>query len=147
MRKVRPDEIFAERAAIVAEALSWIGTPFHDHAGVKGAGCDCLHLVWRVAQARGFAPAGDPPAYKPQWFQHRGEPLFLQGLIEYGAHQVAKPFPGDFAMYNFGRHAAHAAIIIDGRSMVHAYKVVGCVTRGDLLELEPKLDSYWSVFE
>lgn len=135
-----------KRAEIVREALSWVGTPFHDHSGVKGAGCDCLHLVWRVAQARGFASPGDPPAYKPQWFQHRGEALFLEGLIRYGAHQVANPLPGDFAMYNFGRHAAHAAIIIDGNSLVHAYKPVGCVTIGDRRELEPKLDSYWSVF-
>jgi NlpC/P60 family putative phage cell wall peptidase len=139
-------DIAEKRAEIVRAALAWVGTPFHDHAGVKGAGCDCLHLVWRVAQECGKAPAGDPPAYKPQWFQHRGEPLFLKGLIEYGAHKVEAALPGDFAMYNFGRHAAHAAIIIDGNSMVHAYKPVGCVTIGDRRELDRKRDSYWSVF-
>jgi cell wall-associated NlpC family hydrolase len=141
------EEIVKERWAIVTEALSWIGTPFHDKAGVKGAGCDCLHLIWRVAQARGFLPPdGDPPDYKPQWFVHRGEPLFLQGLKEHGARQVDMGLPGDFAMYNFGRHAAHAAIIIDGNKMVHAYNLVGRVTLGDRRELLPKLDSYWSVF-
>lgn len=140
------DEIDTKRAEIVREALSWAGTPFHDASGVKGAGCDCLHLVWRVAQACGYAPAGDPPPYKPQWFQHRGEALFLKGLAEYGAHRIEVALPGDFAMYNFGRHAAHAAIIIDGNSLVHAYKPVGCVTIGDRREFEPKLDSYWSVF-
>jgi cell wall-associated NlpC family hydrolase len=135
-----------KRAEIVREALSWLGTPFHDSSGIKGAGCDCLHLIFRVAQATGYAPAGNPPAYKPQWFQHRGEPMFLKGLVEYGAHKVSSALPGDFAMYNFGRHAAHAAIIIDANSLVHAYKPVGCVTIGDRRELEPKLDSYWSVF-
>jgi cell wall-associated NlpC family hydrolase len=139
-------DIDTQRAEIVRAALSWVGTPFHDASGVKGAGCDCLHLVWRVAQERGYAPLVDPPAYKPQWFLHRGEALFLQGLVEYGAHKVERALPGDFAMYNFGRHAAHAAIIVDANSLVHAYKPVGCVTIGDRRELEPKLDSYWSVF-
>lgn len=139
-------DIEAKRAEIVREARSWLGTPFHDHAGVKGAGCDCLHLIFRVAQACGYAPAGDPPPYKPQWFLHRGEPLFLEGLVRYGAHKVTAAEAGDFAMYNFGRHAAHAAIIIDSSSLIHAYKPVGRVTIGDRRELEPKLDSYWSVF-
>lgn len=141
------DEIAIERAAILAEALSWVGTPFHDHAGVKGAGVDCLHIIWRIAQARGYIPLNeDPPRYKPQWFLHRGEKLFLEGLEKHGATQIEAPLPGDFAMYNFGRHAAHGAIIIDGNSMVHAYRPVGCVTIGDRREFEPKLDSYWSVF-
>jgi cell wall-associated NlpC family hydrolase len=137
----------ARRADIVREALSWLGTPFHDHSGVKGAGCDCVHLIWRVAQATGHAPTGEIPPYKPQWFQHRGEPLFLQGLGAHGAHQVAFALPGDIAMYNFGRHAAHGAIIIDGNSLIHAYKPVGVVTIGDRREFEAKLDSYWSVFQ
>ena len=32
------------RAAVVKEAESWIGTPFHHAARVKGAGIDCLML-------------------------------------------------------------------------------------------------------
>lgn len=30
-----------QRAAVVAEARSWIGTPYHNCADVKGAGVDC----------------------------------------------------------------------------------------------------------
>ena len=32
------------RAAIVAEAMSWIGTPYHSHARIKGVGVD-LSLI------------------------------------------------------------------------------------------------------
>jgi len=38
------------RAAIVAEARSWIGTRYRHQGSLKGVGCDCLGLVrgvWR----------------------------------------------------------------------------------------------------
>ena len=48
---VRPssDEVF--RAAIVAEARGWIGTPYRHQASLKGVGADCIGLVrgvWRA---------------------------------------------------------------------------------------------------
>ncbi len=33
------------RAAIVAEARSWIGTPHRHQASLKDVGCDCFGLV------------------------------------------------------------------------------------------------------
>lgn len=33
------------RAAIVAEARRWLGTPYRHQASVIGAGADCLGLV------------------------------------------------------------------------------------------------------
>ena len=38
----------AQRAAVVAEARSWIGTPYHHAADVKGHGVDCAMLLIRV---------------------------------------------------------------------------------------------------
>jgi NlpC/P60 family putative phage cell wall peptidase len=40
-----------DRAAIVAEARTWIGTLYHHQASVKGIGCDCLGLVREVWRA------------------------------------------------------------------------------------------------
>ena len=40
----------ARRARIVATARSWLGTPYHHQASLRGVGCDCLGLVrgvWR----------------------------------------------------------------------------------------------------
>ena len=95
-----------------------------------------LHLIWRVAEEPRSYITGDPPRYKPQWFQHRGEKLrSSRRLIDNGATQVATPYgPGDFAMYNFGRHAAHGAILVDGNRVIHAYALVGRVTIGDQRE-------------
>lgn len=133
------------REDVVREALSWCGTPFHDCAGVKGAGVDCVHLLTATYAAVGAIEKFEPEAYSPQWFQHRDEPRFLGGLKRY-AHRVDSPLPGDVAMYNFGRHAAHAAIVIDERTIVHAFKPVGCVIRDSLQAHAHRLHSYWSVF-
>jgi hypothetical protein len=45
-----------ERQAVIAEARSWIGTPFHDRARVKGAGVDCLQLLIASYHAAGLLP-------------------------------------------------------------------------------------------
>lgn len=133
------------REAVIAEALSWIGTPFHDAAGVKGAGTDCLHFIKGVYVASGLVPDFEVPPYKPQWFLNREEPLFLQGLAKY-AHQVEVGLPGDVAMYNFGHHAAHSAIVIDDVTLIHAYQPVGCVTLDSRAGHAHRLHSYWSLF-
>lgn len=133
------------REAVVREALEWLGTPFHDASGVKGAGTDCLHFVKGVYVNVGLVPDFDVVPYKPQWFQHHDEPLFLQGLAKY-SKQVEVAQPGDIAMFNFGRHAAHAAIVIDENSMIHAYAPVGSVTRDSRAAHAHRLHSFWSAF-
>ena len=135
----------ATREDVVAEALTWIGTPFHDRAGVKGAGVDCLHLLVRVYQAVGLMEQFDPPVYSPQWFVHHDEPRFLNGLAKY-AHEVEMALPGDIEMFNFGRHAAHGAIVVDHYTMVHAYGIAGEVMRDRRSTHAHRHHSYWSVF-
>lgn len=140
------------RAAVIQEALSWIGTPFHDCSCVKGAGVDCVNLTAAVFMAVGLVPRVEIPSYKPQWFEHRDEPLFLHGIASY-AHQVNVGLAGDIAMFNYGRHAAHAGILVDERTIVHAFKPMGFVTKAsltDYLQLPSgargSLHSFWSVF-
>jgi hypothetical protein len=51
---------------IIAEARSWIGTPYRHQASLKGVGCDCLGLlrgVWRAVM--GAEP--ETPPYAPDW--------------------------------------------------------------------------------
>jgi cell wall-associated NlpC family hydrolase len=135
------------RAAVVAEALSWCGTPFHDCSGVKGHGTDCVHLLIGVYSRVGLIRAFEPK-YKPQWFQHRAEPRFLDGLAAHGARRIdaAAALAGDVLMYNYGHHAAHSGIVVDSTTIVHAYKPVKMVTRGDRREFEHRLDSAWTLF-
>ncbi len=46
-----PEAAAGTAAAVVVEALSWVGTPYRHQAAQKGVGCDCLGLVrgvWRA---------------------------------------------------------------------------------------------------
>lgn len=138
--------MIATREDVVREALTWEGTPFHDMAGVKGVGTDCAHLLIRVYAAVGLIEDFNPQ-YKPQWFQHRDEPRFLQTLKAQGARWIhyENIQIGDVLMYRFGRHAAHAAIVVDASTIIHAYKPVGHVCRGSRREFDGRFDSAWSL--
>ncbi|REC53631.1 peptidase, partial [Rhodosalinus sediminis] len=35
----------ADPARVIAIARSWLGTPYHDQASLRGIGCDCLGLA------------------------------------------------------------------------------------------------------
>lgn len=137
----------ATRDDVVREALTWEGTPFHDCSGIRGAGCDCAHLLIRTFSAVGLIEDFDP-AYKPQWFLHRDEPLFLHALKAQGARLIhfENIAAGDVLMYKFGRHAAHGAIVIDANTIIHAYKPAGCVGLGSRREFADRFDSAWSLF-
>jgi cell wall-associated NlpC family hydrolase len=135
----------ATRDDIVTEAKTWLGTPWHHAADVKGAGVDCAMFLVRVYCDLGLAPLFDPRPYAMQWYLHQGQPLFLEWLAKY-AHRVEVALPGDVIMFNFGRHAAHGAIIVDEDTMIHANRSVRRVTLSFRHHLDAKLDSAWSVF-
>lgn len=57
---IRIDEVISAVGwAIVQEARSWVGTPFHHQAAVKGLGCDCAGLVRGVGVACGVVDLPD----------------------------------------------------------------------------------------
>ncbi len=51
------------RRALVTEAQSWLGTPFRPHASVKGAGADCVGLVYGILHNIGAIGGVEFPAY------------------------------------------------------------------------------------
>ncbi len=77
---------------IVAEARSWIGTPYRHQASLKGVGCDCLGLlrgVWR--EVMGAEPELPPP-YSPDWAEAGADTLVAAArkhLVEIECAQFA----------------------------------------------------------
>ena len=114
------------REAVIAEAGSWIGTPFHHAARVKGAGVDCLMLLAEVYERAGIVNRIDPPFYVPDWHLHRDAERYMQGLLGY-ARQIETPLPGDIALFRFGRTFSHGAIVTEWPSLIHAYWSIGVV--------------------
>lgn len=112
--------VSALRAAVVAEAKTWIGTPFHHAARVKGAGVDCLMLLAEVYERAGVtATRINPPFYVPDWHLHRDAERYLEGLLRY-ACPIDVPASGDIALFRFGRTYSHGAIVTEWPQLIHA---------------------------
>jgi cell wall-associated NlpC family hydrolase len=117
------------RAAVIAEARSWIRTPYHHMGRIKGAGCDCLTLLAEVYERAGIIGHVEIPFYRPDFMRHRdGEP-YLEGVLAHG-REVAIPEPGDAALWRFGRCLSHAAIVVAWPQVIHADSANG-VTPAD----------------
>ena len=115
------------RAAILAEAHDWIGTPYIHQASVKGAGCDCLGLVrgvWRVLYG---AEPQTAPAYTPDWAEREGaETLYDAARQHMGAVALDAVAPGDVLLFRMHARAPmkHVAILDEGEAV--ACKLVPC---------------------
>lgn len=112
------------RENIVAEARSWIGTPYRHQASLKGVGCDCLGLVRGVFRAIwGDEPEAVPP-YTPDWAEATGrDTLFAAATRHLITIDPVARRPGDVLLFRWraGLPAKHAAIVVSTATMVHAH--------------------------
>lgn len=110
------------RAAIVAEARSWLGTPYQHQASLKGAGCDCLGLVRGVWRAVVGPEPEAPPPYRPDWAEMGGEET-LWGAAERWLRPVEAGEAGDVLLFRMtpGAPVKHAAVLSGPDRMIHAY--------------------------
>ncbi len=116
-----------QRKAVVAEARSWLGTPYHDHGRVKGAGADCALMPLEVYSRALTLHMPQVPKYVMQWHLHRSEELYLEYVRNLGAIEVAIPEPGDFALFRIGRVYSHGAIVLAWPKILHAVNPRGVI--------------------
>jgi len=112
------------RHAILAEAQTWIGTPYQHQASAKAAGCDCLGLVRGVWRALYGAEPELAPAYTPDWAERHGaETLFNAARRHLCELPLGAAAPGDVLLFRMHADAPakHAAILDDGDHIIHAY--------------------------
>jgi cell wall-associated NlpC family hydrolase len=143
----------AQRAAVVGEARSWIGTPYHDCADVKRHGVDCGMLLVRVFVDTGLCAPFDPRPYPPDWHLHRSEERYL-GFVFDLTHEVERPRPGDVVVFRFGRCYSHGGIVVAGDplAIVHAYAPARYVVEERVQQSAvlsekiraPRFFSYWT---
>jgi cell wall-associated NlpC family hydrolase len=134
------------RTGLVAEARSWLGTPWAHAHDLKGIAVDCAMLLVRVHVDRRIIAPFDPRPYPSQWFLHHEAARFISVVERFG-RRVSWPKPGDVAMYKFGKHAAHGAIVVDQHHMIHASRPSRAVildSRGSMID---RFSGYWSLFE
>jgi hypothetical protein len=119
---VCPPSPAAQRAAVVAEARSWIGTPYHNCADIKGVGVDCGMLLVRVFVDSGLCAPFDPRPYPVDWHLHRSEERYLGFVFDRG-REVTSAQLGDVLVLRYGRCYSHGGIVtaVSPLALVHAY--------------------------
>jgi cell wall-associated NlpC family hydrolase len=122
-----------QRAAVVAEARSWIGTPYHNCADIKGVGVDCGMLLVRVFVDLKLCLPFDPRPYPIDWHLHRSEERYLGFVFDRSA-ETATPLPGDVAVFRYGRCYSHGGIVTKATPLriVHAFYQTRMVIEDDV---------------
>lgn len=127
-----PAEIINQRRAVCTEALSWIGTPFHHAACVKGAGVDCAHVGATFEKVLGIK-LQFPDFYSPQWHLHevatsdglRFVEIYIEGLLKNGFVEIVynQKQSGDIILSKIGRTYCHGGIIVGWPHVVQSESV------------------------
>lgn len=120
----------------MAEALSWLGTPYRHQGDRKGIGCDCLGFirgVWRALYGRELE---NPGSYAPDWAEAGGGELLLAGVRR---NFIERPLPsvrpGDLLLFRWRPHlpARHLGILVAEDRFAHAYEGATAVTSSALV--------------
>lgn len=142
-----------QRDKVVAQARSWLRTPYHHQGDVKGAGIDCGMLLVRVFVDTGLCEPFDPRPYPPDWMLHRSEERYL-GFVFDRTKEVTLPMPGDVMVFRYGRCYSHGGIVTCASpvTIIHAFQPAGGVVEDDVFSnlalsnpgRKPKFFSYWA---
>ncbi len=119
----------ADREKVIAEARTWIGTPYHTNARVKGAGCDCATLLFMVYHACGLVPDEDTGIFSGDWWCHVSDEIYMRRVVRH-AHKVAEAIsyatlsakPGNIVLTRCAESRVynHAGIVTAWPKLIHA---------------------------
>jgi cell wall-associated NlpC family hydrolase len=142
--------IAEKRAAVVAEAKSWVHVKYHHNQHLKGVGVDCVWLLIEcykivIPELANFSPGN----YSREWYFHKDEEIYLGGVQRFAKRiEAAHVEPGDVAVYKIGRCVSHGAIIVDGNLLIHANRKAREVelSMRHTADLDAHFHSYWTPF-
>jgi NlpC/P60 family putative phage cell wall peptidase len=119
-----------ERGKLIAEAKTWLGTPYHTAGRVKGAGCDCGTFLLGVIENVGYLPHIDLPYYPEDIACHCAVPRYLMKIEEYcNRISTDDKKQGDILVFRFrgAKVPHHAAFVCDDEYMIHSYTRQGVI--------------------
>jgi len=146
-----------QRLRVLDVARSWIRTPYHDLAEVKGHGADCATLLKAVYTEAGIIEPFELPWYSPQWFLHQNDETYMAKVLQF-SREVEAPRPADVVLYRLkdyrtgkplGRTFSHGGIVVHWPDrVIHAHKMSGMVLEtgafeADLAGAETRFFSAW----
>lgn len=125
------------RAIVTAEALTWLGTPYHKNGRVKGAGVDCGSFLFCVYRECGLVPPEEEgifsdPSLVPigqDWWCNTTEEKYMLRILRH-AYRVAEgvalrssqALPGNLVLTRAlgSRLYNHGGIVIAWPRVIHA---------------------------
>ncbi len=120
----------ADPLRVIAAARGWLGTPYHDQASVKGAGCDCLGLtrgVWREVVGSETLPV---PPYSRDWCELGSREVLAENagrvMIRIEPETAG---PGAVVLFRMRPSAIvkHVGILTGPDSFIHSYERLGVI--------------------
>lgn len=140
-----------DRKRIIECARTWVRTPFHDNARLKGIGVDCAQFVAAVYEEAGLIPHIVTPSYSSQFFMHKAEERLIAHVSQYALEiEERQAAMGDLVLYKWGHAFAHAAIIVEWpKEIIHAHKRSGLVlpARGFDSDLKGRATRFFSLWK
>jgi NlpC/P60 family putative phage cell wall peptidase len=128
---------------IVKQARTWLGTPFHHQARLKGKGCDCLGLIVGVVDELSLKDKyGQPLAgYDEITYSKEPDGEYLAQKLTSLLDEVPldDACAGDLALFKVRENPQHLAIFTDYEGtlgMIHCYAQARRV-------VEHRLDEDW----
>lgn len=128
---------------IVNQARTWIGTPFHHQARLKGKGCDCLGLIVGVVDELGLKDSTGRllASYDEVTYSKEPDGTYLiqklTGLLE--EVPVAEARAGDLVLFKVRENPQHLAILTDYEGMIG---MIHCYAQARRV-VEHRLDDDW----
>ena len=113
------DQKMAKRLEIVAEARTWLDTPYRHQGAVKGRAVDCVNMVNEVLIACGVHARRPLPAYRTRPHPDGR----LRGQVEGYMTRipVEQATVGDVLMFAVHGRDTHLAILTGPDTIIHAY--------------------------
>jgi len=119
------------REQIIAEARSWLGTPFHHQGRLKGVGADCAGVVIGTANALNLT-SFDTVAYARQPDGAAMQAVLEAQMLKISVDEIQY---GDVILFAFDRDPQHVGFYTD-IGLLHSYaQVKKCI--------EVSLDATW----
>ena len=117
---------------VVAEARSWLGTPYRHQASAQGAGCDCLGLLRGVWRGLLGAEPERVPAYSPDWDEVAKDEVLARAAGRWLDSRAGEMMPGDVILFRMradavAKHLGICSAVGAHPRFIHAYSGHGVV--------------------
>lgn len=116
------------RSALLAEAQSWVGTPFMGNSASKGRGVSCQKLAGALYAAVGCAQMDvpDAPMGRAKYAEDSLVLPFMRGRSDFVEVSRGEPLlPGDLVTFRIGRSVHHVGVMVLPGVFVHATEPTG----------------------